>query len=694
MGKHLAPKPKHELNFIKKKPTHASGQTKPVHALRTEKTADTKDVRKSAGRERVKRGFRAAKAKRNAGSEEARRSVPRIRVPETLPSLGRFSRYVPVIAALLLIGIHFVPLEGWMVPAAYAIPGLLAIMDHAADAYEGVRGGRYINNAFLSCLSSVLLFSTGLYTVAVVLLLLSSLSNLFEKHLLDKCAGAQNRISSILPKYATLITESGTDNIDPADVNPGDILLVAAGERIPIDGIVVDGISTIDTAAVSGQRSPWAVNVGYKVYSGCRNLTSDIKIKASRPYQQSTAWKLVRLADAAPDFASEQGSSASRFMLYYQPVVLGLALVFGVVLPIFRGGWAPHLQRAAVMLVAARAVTDCFSIPLLYRKALSLTADFGVFSKGQDCIEAIAKAETIIFDKTGTITEGRYAVTDVYPVKMSEKQLLTIAAAAESFSRHPVAAAIREAAGIIDDRVIRAAKLRDYPGRGISALLGNRQVYVGNAALLEEHGIKYQIPSRPGTAIHVSVDSRYCGYILVTDKVRRRAFDALETLRVNGIKKLVLLTGDVFSVARPIASRLNFDMLRAELKPEEKAKAVNYLMKNKGARSTIAFVGEGENSGRIISGADVGIAMGSLGSDAALASADVLIMDRDIFKIPRTLTISRLVYRAAWENFAVGAGINILLALLGMFGWISPLAAVILSFMSCVALLGNSLRIK
>jgi ATPase, P-type (transporting), HAD superfamily, subfamily IC len=224
--------------------------------------------------------------------------------------------------------------------------------------------------------------------------------------------------------------------------------------------------------------------------------------------------------------------------------------------------------------------------------------------------------------------------------------------------------------------------------------MGNHQVFVGNAAFLEEHGIKYNIPSRPGTAIHVAVDNRYCGYILVIDKVRRRAFDALETLRVNGVRKLVLLTGDVMSVARPIASRLNFDMLRAELKPEEKARAVNYLMKNKGAHTAIAFVGEGENSGKIMSGADVGIAMGSLGSDSALASADVMIMDRDIFKIPKTLTISRLVYRVAWENFAFGIGVHAMIALLGLFGLMLPLAAVILSALTGVALLGNVLRIK
>lgn len=620
--------------------------------------------------------------------------MPHVKIPQSLPSMGPFSWLFPLLAALMLVGLHFVPLEGWMVPAAFAVPALLAIMEHAADAYEKICAGHYLNNALFTCLAAVLLFSTGLYAEAVLLLILASVTERLEKRLNDKNREELNRVAEILPTHAVLVTEEGLERVDPAAVSVGDILFVGAGERIPLDGVVTEGISTIDTAAISGQRSPWAVNVGYKVYSGCRNLTSDIKIRVSRPYEQSTARKLTRLAGAATDFPSEQESAVRHFLLWYQLAMLVFSVLFGVVLPLFRGGWIIWLRRAAVLLIAGRTVTECFSVPLLYRRALAITAKLGVFSKGEDCLESMAKAETIIFDKTGTITEGRYAVTDVYPVKMSERQLLTIAATAEGFSRHPIAAAIREAAGKVDERVMRVIKIRDFPGRGVSAFLGSHQVYVGNAALLEEHGIKYNIPARPGTAIHVSVDERYCGYILVTDKVRRRAFDALESLRVGGIKKLVLLTGDVFSVARPIASRLNFDMLRAELKPQEKAKAVAYLMNNRGQRSTIAFVGEGENSGRIMSGADVGIAMGSLGSDAALASADVLVMDRDIFKIPKTLAVSRQVYRAALVNLGAGFGTNGVIALFGLLGVLSPLAAVIASSVCCAAVLANSLRIK
>ena len=673
MAKHLAPTPKHELNFIKKKPAHAKGQSAEASARHTRaappKRAERKAIRLPAFLTRLGEGSTASTG-------------------------GRHALVFAGIAALLLIAAHFLPLTGWMIPAAFAVPALLAAADHMLRAAEEIRKRRFLNNPLITCLAAALLFATGLYTEAALLFILTTCVGFLEARLAEKSEREQSRMSAIVPHDATLLTGDGEQRVDPAAVRPGDILLVRAGERIPLDGVVTDGITTIDTAAVSGQRSPWAVNAGYKVYAGCRNLTSDIKIRVLRPCERSTGPRLVQIAQSAAGFDAEQELRAAMFRRYCTPAAVGLALVLGVLVPVFRGGWVLWLRRAAVLLILACPAADAFAIPLIYRKTLSLATALGVFVKGKDCLEAMARAETVIFDKTGTITEGRYAVTDAFPVKMSERQLLTIAAAAESFSRHPIAAAIRDAAGEPDERMVKAVKIREIPGRGVRAFVGRRQVYVGTAALLEEHGIRYTVPARPGTAIHVAVDEHYCGYLLVTDKVRRRAFDALETLRVNGVKKLVLLTGDVMSVARPIASRLNFDMLRAELTPEEKAKAVAYLMKNKGQRSAIAFVGEGENSGGIMRMADVGVAMGSLGSEQALAAADVMIMDRDIFKVPKLFMLSRAAFRAAVENFALGAGGSVLLALLGVFGALSPLTAVILSAALSTLLLLNTLRIK
>ena len=626
-------------------------------------------------------------------SRKPAKSVRRRKLPD-FAALGKLQTASVVLAAVVLSALVFVHLEGWMRPVAYAIPLLLASIQIALDAAKKMRDGDYLCSELLTLIVAVLLFALGFYGEAVLLLLLFAVIRRVERFFVERGRQELDSILDILPDSAHLITENGIARVSPSELVPGDVILVPAGERIPLDGTIIEGITTVDTAAISGQRSPWAVNEGYRVYSGCMNLTSDIKVRVTRRYEQSTVRNVVRVAQDAETFPTGQEYFARRFNSFYVLGVLGLFLIVALALPVFRGQWLEQLRRGAVLLILARPLVDAFAVPLSYRKGLVLSAGMGVFSKGEDCFESLARTKTMIFDKTGTITEGRYTVTDVFPARMSEQQLLTIAATAESFSRHPIAAALRETAGRIDSRILKVLKVKEIPGRGVAAYAGEKVIYVGNAALLEERGIKCSIPSRPGSAIHVAVDKRYCGHILVADKVRKRAFDALETLRVNGVEKLVLLTGDVLSVARPLASRLNFDMLRAELKPEGKAKAVDYLMQNKGERSAIAFVGDGENDGRIMTRADVGIAMGSLGSDTALAAADVLIMDRDILKVPRLVSLSRRIYQVTSLNVAVGAGVNLLLVLLAVFGVLSVSAAEIVTTLLALGLLFHSMRIR
>lgn len=605
------------------------------------------------------------------------------------------ARYLPIVLPLLLlIAAALLPLEGWMRPAAYAVPALIAFAPILLSAVSSIREKRFFSNENLTLAAGILLFSCGLYPESVLLAALFSGAKLLESFLLSDSRKAMDAVLGMLPEKAYVVGENGPEPRAPKDVMPGEILLVPAGERIPLDGVIVEGITTVDTAAVSGQRSPWAVNEGYRVYSGCMNLTSDIKIRVTKPFEQSTACSICRIAQEAEGFTSEQELQARRFNSFYVLGVVALAVLTGLVLPVFKGNWIAHLCRAAALLIAARPAADAFAIPLAYRKALAISAKNGVFSKGEDCFESMARSDTVVFDKTGTITEGRFTVTDVVPVRMSEHQLLTIAAAAEGYSRHAVAQAIREAAGEIDKRLLQVIKVQETPGQGVCAFVGQRQVYVGNAAFLTEHGIKCAVPARPGLAAHVALDGNYCGHILMTDKIRRRAFDALEGLRVNGVDKLVLLTGDVLSAARPLASKLNFDMLRAELKPEDKAKAVDYLMQNKGDRSCVSFVGDGESDGKIMALADVGIAMGVLGSDAALAAADVLIMDRDIMKVPRTAALSRMVYQVSQQNMVGGAGISLVLVLFGFLGVFSPLAVEVMCFLLSAAVLVNTLRIR
>ena len=606
-----------------------------------------------------------------------------------------FGGIAPVVfSAVLLAALSFLPAEGWMKCVAFLIPFVIAGFAILMDAIDKLIDRKYFEAEQITLIAAIAVFAIGFYTEAVLLLILFRVVRLLETFVSERCSAALKALPKIKPDTANVETAEGVLNVEPDYVNIGDIIQVPAGERIPLDGIIVEGVTTVDTSAISGQARPWDVAAGYKVYSGCTNVTAPIRVRVTKSFEQSTAARLVRMSEKAAQFRSSQESFIRKFISVYTPSILALALVLAVVVPMFNAEWLEMLRRAAIVLICACPSAAVISVSLAYIKSIGAAAKLGIFVKGEDCIESMAMAETMVFDKTGTITEGRYVITDVFPVNMTERELLTTAASAEVFSRHPIAYALREAVGIRSAKDMKVTQVEEIPGRGVSAIVGDELVYVGNTALLEEHGISCELPSRSGAAIHVAVDGKYCGHILVADRIRSGAFDALESLRVQGIKKMVLLTGDVLSVARPLASKLNFDMLRAELKPEDKLSALAYLMSNKGSKSSVAFVGDGYNDRALMERVDVGIAMGALGSEAAFMSADVLVMDRDIRKLPKAIGISKLASHISLENIAAGICVNLAAAVLGAAGILSVTAAVIACFAVSAAVLINTLRLK
>ena len=606
-----------------------------------------------------------------------------------------FGGIAPVVfSAVLLAALSFLPAEGWMECVAFLIPFVIAGFALLMDAIDKLIERKYFEAEQITLIAAIAVFAIGFYTEAVLLLILFRVVRLLETFVSERCSAALKALPEIKPDTANVETAEGVLSVEPDYVNVGDIIQVPAGERIPLDGIIVDGVTTVDTSAISGQARPWDVAVGYKVYSGCTNVTATIRVRVTKSFEQSTAARLVRMSEKAAQFSSSQENFIRKFISIYTPSMLALALVLAVVVPMFNAEWLEMLRRAAIVLICACPSAAVLSVSLAYIKSIGAAAKLGIFVKGEDCIESMAMAETMVFDKTGTITEGRYVITDVFPVNMTERELLTTAASAEVFSRHPIAYALREAVGIRSAKDMKVTQVEEIPGRGVSAIVGDALVYVGNTALLEEHGISCELPSRSGAAIHVAIDGKYCGHILVADRIRSGAFDALESLRVQGIKKMVLLTGDVLSVARPLASKLNFDMLRAELKPEDKLSALAYLMSNKGSKSSVAFVGDGYNDRTLMERVDVGIAMGALGSEAAFMSADVLVMDRDIRKLPKAIGISKLASHISLENIAAGICVDLAAAVLGAAGILSVTAAVIVCFAVSAAVLVNTLRLK
>ena len=606
-----------------------------------------------------------------------------------------FGGIAPVVfSAVLLAALSFLLAEGWMKCVAFLIPFVIAGFAILMDAIDKLIDRKYFEAEQITLIAAIAVFALGFYTEAVLLLILFRVVRLLETFVSERCGAALKALPEIKPDTANVETAEGVLNVEPDYVNVGDIIQVPAGERIPLDGIIVEGVTTVDTSAISGQARPWDVAAGYKVYSGCTNVTAPIRVRVTKSFEQSTAARLVRMSEKAAQFRSSQESFIRKFISVYTPSMLALALVLAVVVPMFNAEWLEMLRRAAIVLICACPSAAVLSVSLAYIKSIGAAAKLGIFVKGEDCIESMAMAETMVFDKTGTITEGRYVITDVFPVNMTERELLTTAASAEVFSRHPIAYALREAVGIRSAKDMKVTQVEEIPGRGVSAIVGDELVYVGNTSLLEEHGISCELPSRSGAAIHVAIDGKYCGHILVADRIRSGAFDALESLRVQGIKKMVLLTGDVLSVARPLASKLNFDMLRAELKPEDKLSALAYLMSNKGSKSSVAFVGDGYNDRALMERVDVGISMGALGSEAAFMSADVLVMDRDIRKLPKAIGISKLASHISLENIAAGISVNLAAAVLGAAGILSVTAAVIACFAVSAAVLINTLRLK
>ena len=597
-----------------------------------------------------------------------------------------------VISAALFAASWYLPAEGWYRIVCLGLAFLVVGIDVLLDAVAGLITGQLLSDSLVIFLASVTAFAIGRTPQAVLVVMLFRVGKLFEGFAESKSKAAVDALYDICPDSANVETAEGVLTVSPDYVNIDDIIVVAPGERIALDGVVEEGISTVDAQALTGDGEPRAVSVGSPVYAGTANVTAMLRVRVRRSYADSTANRVLDLMDQAEGKPSRHELFAQRFGRFYTPVMAAAALLLALVPPIFDAQWTEWIGRGVILLVAACPNAVSVSVPLSYLGGLGRATRRGILVKGPCYLEAFAKTDTMVFDKTGTITEGRFTVTDVFPVGMSEHKLLAIAATAESHSKHPIARCLREASGAIRETDARALQVEEVPGRGVVARLGGRRIYVGNAALLEENGISFNVPSRSGAAIHVAMDGSYCGHILIADKIREGAFDAMETLRVQGVKKLVMLTGDVLSVARPIASRLNFEMLRAELTPEEKISALEYLIQNRGENAAVSFVGDGISDSGVLDKADVGVAMGALGYDEAIRWADIVLMDDDIRKLPEAMGIAKRSAGISRENIIVALTQKLAVILLGASGLISVSVAAALDVGVLIAAILNSMR--
>lgn len=584
-------------------------------------------------------------------------------------------------SSVLMMLVWLIPTAGWLRVLSFAAVAIFAGFPIILDAAESVINGELLESDVLMTLGAVVAFCLGEYPTAIFIMIIHRVALAVEAYALSEKQRYLDNILSVLPREACVETAEGTEHTSPESVNVGEILIVSPGEKIPLDGVVTEGMSALDTSPLTAETAPRTVAPGSVAVSGCVNLTNTLKIRVMRPFAEFTvrcALDMISTEGKKRSDTEKQAFGAARLIT---PVVLFLGLLIALIPPIMSGGWREWIGRGVLFVCLSGSVSLTASVPLSFLGGLGSAARWGIFANGGACLEKLSKAETFVFDKTGAITEGRFTVTDVEPVRISEKELLAIAAAAESRSSHPIAQALRLACEGELPEEDENLQIEEIPGRGVSAFIGGKHVYVGNSMLLTDHDIDFSAPSRSGTVIHVAVDGVYAGHIILTDKVKEGAFDAIEGLRANGVTNAIMFTGDVRSVARSVAASLNFDMVRPELTPKAKISAVEYLMATKGSGTSLAFVCAGNSDLPAMERADVGIAMGALRYGNALATADVSVMGDDIRRLPLALRISRTVRRTLLNIILVSLAVKAALLLLGALGimsiWLAMLCELI-----------------
>lgn len=597
-----------------------------------------------------------------------------------------------VLAALLLIADMFLPTEGWIKIVSFVLPLLLAGFEVFKRIFEKLLARDLPGEELIVTAACAASFAIGSYPAGTLIMILYRLEELTTAFVVRKSKAGDGALAALRIEKANVERPEGIITVRTEQVAVGDILIVSPDEQIPVDGVIIDGMTSIDTSAITGDASLITAAEGSMVLSGCVNLSRNIRLKAVRTYEDSAAARISASIREASSRRSRYEVFISRFARLYTPAIVLLAFVIGVIVPIFNGQWTEWIRRAVIFLTASGSCGLAVSIPIAFYGGIISASRQGIYVQGSCFLEALARSETMIFDKTGIITEGRYTVTEVFPENVNELLLLKVAALAERNSRHPIARALREAGGVSEADETSVVQVEELPGQGVSAFVDKMHVYVGNASLLEAHGIHYKVPNRPGAAIHVAVDNAYWGYILLNDKIKEGAFDVIESVRHEGVRNLVLLTGDVRAVSRTIASSLNFDMVKSELRPAGKVSAVEYLMAAKGDSSTLAFVGDAESDEDALSRADVGIAVGAIDAEGAFEKADVLIMSEDIRRLPVLMKLARLCSDAAQQNIALVLLAKLLILLLGVIGLLPVSVAAAADTAVLIISMLNSLR--
>ena len=554
--------------------------------------------------------------------------------------------------------------------AFYLIPYI--VIDHSVlkKALLNIVRGNAFDESFLMTVATVAAFAIGEYSEATAVMLFYQIGEFFQSYAVGKSRASIAEMMSIAPEYANLDTPDGIEEVDPEDVNIGDIIVIRAGEKIPLDGIVTEGESFIDTAALTGESVPRRVSAGDDVISGCVNREGILKVKVAKKYEDSTVAKILELVENASSKKARLENFITRFARVYTPIVTVSALLLAVIPPLLFGcSFADWIERACIFLIVSCPCALVISVPLGFFGGIGAASKIGVLIKGSSYLEAVSEVKTVVFDKTGTLTKGEFKVSRVLPnttAGFSAEELLRLAAHAESLSNHPIARSIANAYGgrIETDKVSLS---KETAGRGVAVHYDGKNIAAGNCLLLDELGVEYTPNEDAGTVVHVACDGTYAGSIVISDEIKNGAKEALSEMRSAGVRKTVMLSGDRVKAAESVAETLGIDEFRAELLPAGKVREIEKLISEE-KNGKVAFVGDGINDAPVLMLADIGIAMGSLGSDAAIEAADVVLMDDDIRKISSVIRISKKTMAIVRENITFALAVKFLVLILGAFG--------------------------
>lgn len=585
-----------------------------------------------------------------------------------------------VLAAAILIALHFIPVTGWMRLVAYLVPYFIIGYDILIKAAKGIKNGQIFDENFLMAIATIgavalaVYDQSGDYTEAIAVMLFYQIGELFQSYAVGKSRRNISDLMDIRPDYANIEHDGLLDQVDPAEVAVGSIIVVRPGEKVPIDGIVAEGHSSLNTSALTGESLPRDIGEGEEIVSGCINLSGLLKVRTTKEFGESTVSQILELVENASSRKSKSENFISKFARVYTPAVCIGALLLAFLPPLIRllvmgisADWAVWIYRALTFLVISCPCALVISIPLSFFAGIGGASKAGVLIKGSNYLETLSQTKIVMFDKTGTLTQGVFEVNGIHHNEIENAKLIEYAALVESSSSHPISKSLQRAYGKEIDRT-RVTDIQELSGNGIIAKVDGVDVAVGNAKLMERLGITYIGCHQVGTIIHMAVNGMYAGHILISDIVKPQSKEAIGALKEAGIRKTVMLTGDTKAVADQVASTLGIDEVFSELLPADKVQKVEEAMRVKPDKEKLAFVGDGMNDAPVLRRADIGIAMGAMGSDAAIEAADVVLMDDDPMKIPKAIQISRKCLRIVYQNIIFAIGVKLVCLLLGALG--------------------------